>query len=388
MVPTSTIPRERDLRIDFVRGLALLIIFSDHIVGNPVRDFMPVSLGFSDMAEVFVFLSGCVCGMAYPLPQDRNQFWKITRRLMARALRVYLALVSMLAISWLLITAVGEFSGGKLTAADVGCPPIDTHVGRAFEDIFELAWMPRNYCVLPVYLPFLLAVPLILMLLRWSVAATMAASLAAYLAVQIFPEATSLQQEWPSAQLFNPVAWQLVFVFGIACGKRELRIMRWIPQGVWWTLLAAGGLEAAFVYKMLWPTDLFPMTEKATLGAVRVMHFFCLLLVGRTATRGMFWSSAYLRPVVLCGQHPLAAYCTGGISASAGTLALRTYGIEWPLVAVVNLAGWLAIVAVAFISHHWKHCRKETGDSPLNGRIALQAVVDRAGLEASSPHRA
>ena len=54
----------RDLRVDLVRGLALLIIFSDHVLGNPVREYMPISLGFSDMAEVFVFVSGYLNGIS------------------------------------------------------------------------------------------------------------------------------------------------------------------------------------------------------------------------------------------------------------------------------------------------------------------------------------
>ncbi len=358
MKPTSVVQRERDLRIDFVRGMALLIIFSDHIVGNPVRNFMPVSLGFSDMAEVFVFLSGCVCGMAYPLPQDRKQLWKITRRLMARALRVYLALVLMLGISWLLIAALAEFSGGKLTAADLGCPPIDIHVGRAFEDIFKLVWLPRNYCILPLYLSLLMAVPFILKLLRWSVATTLAVSFAAYLLVQFYPDVISRLRLWRSAWDFNPFTWQLLFVLGIACGKRELGIVRWVPRGGWWILLAAVGLEAAFVYKLLWPTAVFPMSNKATLGAARVIHFLCVLILG-CALMGKSQQLSYARlwPVVLCGQHPLAAYCAGGFSASLGTLVFRTYGAALPLVIGVNVAGWLTITAVVLACHRWTQRR-------------------------------
>ena len=40
--------RSRDLRIDFARGVALLIIFSDHVRGNVVAEFTPQALGFSD----------------------------------------------------------------------------------------------------------------------------------------------------------------------------------------------------------------------------------------------------------------------------------------------------------------------------------------------------
>lgn len=384
----SSSQRERDLRIDFLRGLALLIIFSDHVVGNPIRDFMPISLGFSDLAEVFVFLSGCVCGMAYPLPQDRKQFWKITRRLMTRALRVYLALVLMLGVSWLLIVAMGEFTGGKLTAADFGCPPIDSHVGHAIENALELKWLPRNYCVLAVYLPFLVAVPLILILLRWSVAVTMAISIAVYLCVQLLPEVVSLPEPWRSAWYFNPVAWQLVFVFGIACGKRDLGIVKSIPQGIWWILLAAAGLEGAFMYKMLWPPDVFPMTEKATLGVIRIVHFFCVLIVGRAVVRtSAIWQNKPLRPIILCGQHPLAAYCSGGICASLGTGTLRMFGANLPLVAAVNLIGWLFIAAVAVSIHRLKWHQTATVVAPLDKTVTRQAAEAQAELAPNSPLR-
>lgn len=377
MQSQSNDQRERDLRIDFLRGLALLIIFSDHVVGNPIRDFMPISLGFSDLAEVFVFLTGCVCGMVYPLPLDWKQFWSVTRRLTIRALRVYLALMLMLGISWLLITSLNHFSGGSITSADLDCPPIDSQLIQFIVSALELSWLPRNFRVLALYLPFLLAVPLILVSLRWNATVTMAVSFAAYVAVQFFPEVISLPQPWRSAWLFNPMAWQLVFVFGIACGKRELGIVRWIPQGFWWVLVAAAWLEASFVYKMLWPTQAFPMAGKGILGAARGAHFFCVLIVGRVVLRKSFmWNSASRRPIILCGQHPLVAYCTGGICSSLGTLVFRTYGVELTSVAAVNLAGWVAIVAAAFVSQQWNPRLTVTGAAPIDVRAFQQTKED------------
>src|SRR5262245_19191318 len=55
----------RDLRIDFFRGVALYMIFVDHVIGDPLSMVTYRILGLSDAAEIFVFLSGIACGTAY-----------------------------------------------------------------------------------------------------------------------------------------------------------------------------------------------------------------------------------------------------------------------------------------------------------------------------------
>ena len=55
----------RDLRIDFFRGLALYMVVVDHIGGDPLGKFTYQAVGFSDAAEIFIFISGVACGIAY-----------------------------------------------------------------------------------------------------------------------------------------------------------------------------------------------------------------------------------------------------------------------------------------------------------------------------------
>ena len=55
----------RDLRIDFFRGLALYMVVVDHIGGDPLGKFTYQAVGFSDAAEIFIFISGMACGIAY-----------------------------------------------------------------------------------------------------------------------------------------------------------------------------------------------------------------------------------------------------------------------------------------------------------------------------------
>ena len=74
---TSTrgpLPNERDLRLDFFRGLALFSIFIDHIPGNIFAWFTLQAVMCSDAAEVFVFISGFTAGTVYSRTMDARGF--------------------------------------------------------------------------------------------------------------------------------------------------------------------------------------------------------------------------------------------------------------------------------------------------------------------------
>jgi hypothetical protein len=65
MVEAMSLVREnRDLRIDFFRGLALWWIFSDHVPGNVLGDYSLRNFALCDATEVFVLLAGVSAGSA------------------------------------------------------------------------------------------------------------------------------------------------------------------------------------------------------------------------------------------------------------------------------------------------------------------------------------
>jgi hypothetical protein len=55
----------RDLRIDFFRGLALWWIFTDHIPADWLGNFSIRNFALCDATEVFVLLAGYAGGIAY-----------------------------------------------------------------------------------------------------------------------------------------------------------------------------------------------------------------------------------------------------------------------------------------------------------------------------------
>jgi hypothetical protein len=66
-VCTTFPPRERDLRLDLFRGLANWAIFLDHIPHEVLSSITTRNYGFSDAADLFVFISGYTAALVNSL---------------------------------------------------------------------------------------------------------------------------------------------------------------------------------------------------------------------------------------------------------------------------------------------------------------------------------
>ena len=82
---------ERDLRLDFLRGLGLWMIFLDHIPDDVVSWLTMRNYGFSDAAEFFVFISGYLAGFIYGPIVKAGNLLAATKRLWMRAWQMYVA---------------------------------------------------------------------------------------------------------------------------------------------------------------------------------------------------------------------------------------------------------------------------------------------------------
>jgi hypothetical protein len=85
----GVISASRDVRIDLVRGLALLMIFTDHILGNIVSEFSLHHVAINDALEVFIYLSGTSCGICFYGNILSRGFWYTQQRVLRRALTIY-----------------------------------------------------------------------------------------------------------------------------------------------------------------------------------------------------------------------------------------------------------------------------------------------------------
>ena len=85
--------RGRDPRLDMFRGLALVMIFINHVPGTVYENFTNRNFGFSDAAEAFVFMSGMAAGLAYSgkfiTANSWGTYWTAIARVWARARQLY-----------------------------------------------------------------------------------------------------------------------------------------------------------------------------------------------------------------------------------------------------------------------------------------------------------
>src|SRR5262249_34892361 len=87
----------RDLRLDLFRGLALWLIFLDHIPSNLVAWVTIRNYGFSDATEIFVFVSGYTAAFVYGKEMNERGFVVAGAHILRRAWQIYVAHVFLFA---------------------------------------------------------------------------------------------------------------------------------------------------------------------------------------------------------------------------------------------------------------------------------------------------
>src|SRR5450432_3840606 len=89
---------ERELRIDLFRGLALWLIFIDHVSPDLLTWFTIRSYGFSDAAEIFIFISGYTAAFVYGRAMLQSGFVIAGARILRRVWQIYVAHVFIVTI--------------------------------------------------------------------------------------------------------------------------------------------------------------------------------------------------------------------------------------------------------------------------------------------------
>ena len=85
---SEPIRRQRDLRLDFFRGLAMFIILIAHIPNNAWALWIPARFGPSDAAEMFVFCSGFASAIAFgSVFLERGPFLILSSQVVSRYLQ-------------------------------------------------------------------------------------------------------------------------------------------------------------------------------------------------------------------------------------------------------------------------------------------------------------
>ena len=353
---TGIDPTHRDLRLDACRGLALWFIFLDHVPNNLLAWLTLRNYGFSDTTEIFFFVSGVTCMIAYGGALPAQGWPTVTVRALQRGLEIYIGFLLVLLSYLTLVQLAGgkaEYLDATNTAAFFNLP------GIAVIRAMALQYMPVNTDVLPTFVLLHLSFPALLWLLLRRADLALGLSVLLYAAVQACDWNLPA---WPRGTwYFNPLAWQLLFVFGawVAAGNAK-RLHRLLRSRI---TLAAAALYLVFSFavvltwhvhaleafmpqmlaKLIYPVD------KSSLAPVRLLHFLSLAVIVARLVRHDWQalSSPLIIAMIRCGENSLAIYCLGVLLSFAGLVALQRISDGLAMQIVISLAGILVMIAAA-----------------------------------------
>ncbi|MQA64351.1 MAG: OpgC domain-containing protein [Alphaproteobacteria bacterium] len=357
--------RERDLRLDFFRGLALFSIFIDHVPDVVFGAFTIQFTGLYDAAEVFIFISGYTAGLVYGRVLQTEGALSATLRIYHRVWHLYVAHVFLF---MMFMALVGHMAGplvNPLYVEEFRATDFLRDPGTTVIMALVLRFQPAFMDILPLYIVLLAVLPFFMMGLRrwWPVA--LACSFALWFAVQLddglnLPAYPGARNTW----FFNPLAWQFLFLFGAFLGwSRIIGRDGWLglrPLLVIAVVVAALGFALRFNWTLHYFHDpipalaaksLWPALSKTDLSALRLINLLCMSLVVATVVRrgAPFLASRVVWPLVVCGRHSLHIFCLGILLSVIAHLILSEFGASAGLQVLVTLGGIVIMTAVAAI---------------------------------------
>jgi hypothetical protein len=352
----GTRPQQRDLTIDFLRGLALLVMTVNHLPPNPLQRFTFQPLGFFTGAFVFVFLSGYVSSWRLAAMVD-SKGWRTARKTILKRIVLLMGLhhlfASLVAILIYLLPPTEE----TLTVFAPYYPSPLIAWGM------EMLFLNRTV-FLDILTFFILLLPSVLLCVwlfrRGRTNLVLTTSLLLWLSVQL-EISPGLVDRLNRFTVLHLGAWQVLFVFGAWLGYRRY-------QGLEFEFtrdIAVRSAVLGFVLGCFWArqTGLVPVGtplstpqltgfDTADLGCFRLLNFAAVVVAcGMIPWR--WWNAIpRLSPMTtIIGRHSLPVFvCHLGVAywvwyACAGVPEAEMTIVNWlgiPLfaIAVVAMFAW------------------------------------------------
>jgi hypothetical protein len=350
---------DRDFRIDLFRGLALWWIFLDHVPETYLNHLTPKNFGFSDAAEILVFLSGLASGSVYGAVARQFGLLAASLRVLRRAFQIYVAQIVTVVILLAEVTLFAVRQPDLLDHANLAV--FVAHPAEALFQAGMLRYSPVNLD--PLLLMVILHFGLVLILpamIRWPTPTLIASALLYFVShwldwsIPAYPRGVIY---------FNPLDWQLLYVIGMWWGMEPTKQRPTFLKSRLLAVLAAvyllfslfitlgwhfHSLEAyvpAAIVRTIYPID------KGDLDILRILHFLALaLLCWRLLPCNLsVLRTRFLRPLVRCGEYSLAIYCVSVLLSFAGHAILNAGWNNLASQSLVSVAGIVIMATIAVL---------------------------------------
>ncbi len=283
---------KRDLRIDYLRGFALLAMTVNHLAVSQswFYAFSGRMQFYTSAAEIFYFLSGLVFGMI----SARDEFGFAIKRIFKRTLVLYAAAVGM-GLGFLLL---GVFTDLVLwNDLQTQIPNSSPRLQAYLVGMLTLHNAFHGSQILVQYVLYMLFVPLAVWALKekkgWWVAGV---SFGVYLISQLFPGRVYL----PFDVYFNLAAWNIIFFSGLVIGYHRRELANWTARLPAWIRGAALGLLGlTFVFFTVVHFSGYPIVPglPELLGPRELMRPWRLFLAGLSIAGIWLFLSIFWKPL-------------------------------------------------------------------------------------------
>lgn len=314
----------RDLRIDFFRGIALIGITWNHTV--PSRSlvsewghFQLKTNFFFNFADVFIFISGIVCAIAFG-SKISHHGWRASA--LAAGDRI-VQIVTYNAIACctciLIATAFGLFG---VFASHHALPSgvLDSFLGS----LFQYKAIPY-FDILNMYVVLLAILPLFLYLYqKWRI--SLALSAVTYTLNQIHYYTTDNEA---SSYFFGSIlSWQFLFFIGVTIGIEREKIMKQASKSSI-LMLAVSSYLFLGTYLLEMKYAYFHLTDKQYLGVFRILDILAATyLVAIFLKDKALHNIRALSPIIALGRNSLPVFALSLIScylfSFIGELAIKS----------------------------------------------------------------
>jgi hypothetical protein len=283
----------RDLRIDLLRGVAICFVVIDHVdVPSLWQLVSQEAIGPVSGAELFVLLSGLVLGSIHGRRVvDLPRWYDAAERLWRRAMRLWVTALVVIVLVYLLALLPGLDARVLTTFADQGTGAAggaargrvyDLYAGFdnlfdfpvpgwALRDVLLLRMGPSQINIIGLYVVLLLLAPLaVFALLRRRTALLLGVSVAAYVLHQVRPvQVLPSQFEDP----FPLLAWQVLFVLGLAAGWHREALLAWARAPLGRTVVLLAGAASVGLVLFAWSSPYLSNAYDVRLDLVPVETF-------------------------------------------------------------------------------------------------------------------
>ncbi|MBY3234762.1 OpgC domain-containing protein [Rhizobium laguerreae] len=358
------VKRPRDPRLDFFRGVGMLIILLAHIPNNGWALWIPARFGFSDATEMFVFQSGMASAIAFGSTFDRSGALVLIARVAQRIWQIFWAHIAVFIVVAAIMVVAGTRYDGVTYVDSLNLVPFMEDPGNLLVGLLTLTYVPNYFDILPMYIVILALMPMMVFASKIQRFLPFALMTALWLATQFgftgLPAEPWSDRPW----FFNPLGWQLLFFTGFFLMRGSLpapgfdrRLMALAIAVVILTVpFAWVRFHDAHPAFQMAATTLFPLTDKTDFGLLRFVHFMalCYIAVHLVGKKGSRLRGPAVRVLTVVGQQSLAVFITGIVIAQPIGIALDHAGRTTSAEAIGNLIGFGVLVGTAYLVRWFK----------------------------------